>query len=944
MLRWLMALGLSVILCDRALPAQAQSITPAPDGTGTVIHHDGHTYRITGGQVRGANLFHSFQDFGLNPAEVAQFLTQPGLANVLGRVVGGNISVIEGLIRLSGSGANLYLINPAGWVMGAGAGLDVPGSFYLATSDRLDFAEGVFHAFGTNDYTTLSGEPTGWQFNPDNQGFIVNAATLNVPGELGAIAPLILNTGTLTAAHVTLAAPRPGASLRLTRPGSLLSLELAHVTPADLATLRPVDLPAHLTGPWDGLTLRGGDAIIGGAIAAPGGAVNVWGDRVALLGAELDVSGSQPGTIRIGGDFNGSGHGFTAQRTHINATSRLQANGQGGSDGGTVAIWADHATHFAGHIAAQGSPTGGNGGNVEVSGADYLGFHGTVNTLAPNGAAGLLRLDPIDIEIVATGGNTTNPTLLFADVPAVSRLDAAVINAATSPIRLEATHAIAFNAPLTFTTPGISLTAQAHNGITVNADITTRNGAIALHGNADNTGSGSVVINHATLNTGTGAIALTGTGTANGGNGITLNHSSLITTGAIALTGIGGHGSPGTDQGNGATGGKNNQGGAAGLVGGNGGNGGAGIFINASVLDGGAIALTGTGGNGGNGGNGGGGSGGGSNVSSNIPIGGLGGNAGGAGGNGVGGSNANPGGGGTGGALGGGHGSGGFNTGADYRGGGGGGGGGIGGAGGIGQTGTAAANPGNSGALGGTGGGGASSVVNGGGGGGALGYGGGGGASNSFGDGGQGGNGFGTGGNGGTNNSDGGDGGTGIGTGGAANPGGGADGADGLATGRGGDGGIATGNGGGGGGAGGRGGDGGAGGAGLRLAGNTRLIAESVRLEGTGGNGGQGGTGGGGGGGGRGVGGGGGGAGGAGGTGGAGGQGIVIAAEVTIGPRSLSPTPSTLLPTTAIDPELARNSAIALFCLPHLLESDRECDRFLWRSTSLVLPPFNLEF
>jgi filamentous hemagglutinin family protein len=940
MLRWFTALGFGCLLSAQALPLRAQSIIAAPDGTGTIIHHNGHTYRIEGGQTSGANLFHSFHAFGLNATEIAQFLTQPGLVNVLGRVVGGDPSVINGMIQLLGSEANLYLINPAGWVFGAGAALDVPGSFYLATGDRLDFANGVFSALGTNDYATLTGEPTGWQIQPDNQGFILNAATLTVPGELGAIAPLILNTGTLNAAHVTLAAVRPGAYLRLSHPGSLLSLELT--APVDLATLRPVDLPAHLTGPWDGFDTRGGDAIVAGQINAPGGEVNLWGDRIALMDAMVNVSGSTPGAIRIGGDFNGIGHGFTAQHTQITPGSLLQADGHGGSDAGTVAIWADQSTHFAGHISAQGSEQGGNGGMVEVSGAEYLDFRGRVNTLAPRGQAGLLRLDPIDIEIVTTGGNITNPTVLFADVPATSRLDAAVLNAATSPIRLEATNTIAVNAPLSLSTAGISLTALAHNGITVNADITTRNGAIALHGNADNTGSGSVMINHATLNAGTGAIAITGTGTA-GGAGITLNQTTLSTAGAIALTGIGGNGSPGTDQGNGTTGGRNNQGGAAGLAGGNGGNGGAGIVLTGAVLEGGAIALTGTGGNGGNGGNGGGGSGGGSNTGSSLLTGGLGGNGGGAGGNGVGGRPTNLGGGGTGGTVGGGHGAGGINAGTNiYRGGGGGGGGGLGGAGGSGQTGTATTNPGSAGAVGGTGGGAASSALNGGGGGGALGYGGGGGGSNtSNSTGGSGGNGFGTGGNGGTNNSDGSDGGTGTGSGGAANPGGGADGSDGLSNGNGGDGGISNNDtGGGGGGAGGRGGDGGQGGAGIILNGGTRLISGAVRLDGTGGDGGQGGTGGGGGGGGRGVGGGGGGSGGAGGDGGAGGMGIVFGAGVTIAlpPATQQPESVTL---GAIDPEVSRNAAIALFCLPDTIELERHCPSWQPAAVSLPMLRFN---
>ena len=58
------------ILTSILLPviAQAQSITTAPDGTGTIIHHQGNIYHIGGGTQGGANLFHSFQELGLSPA------------------------------------------------------------------------------------------------------------------------------------------------------------------------------------------------------------------------------------------------------------------------------------------------------------------------------------------------------------------------------------------------------------------------------------------------------------------------------------------------------------------------------------------------------------------------------------------------------------------------------------------------------------------------------------------------------------------------------------------------------------------------------------------------------------------------------------------------------------------------------------------------------------
>ncbi|NJO21234.1 MAG: filamentous hemagglutinin N-terminal domain-containing protein, partial [Spirulinaceae cyanobacterium RM2_2_10] len=48
---------------------------------------------------------HSFQQFGLDAGQIANFLAQPNIANILARVTGGEASVIDGLIQVTGSNA-----------------------------------------------------------------------------------------------------------------------------------------------------------------------------------------------------------------------------------------------------------------------------------------------------------------------------------------------------------------------------------------------------------------------------------------------------------------------------------------------------------------------------------------------------------------------------------------------------------------------------------------------------------------------------------------------------------------------------------------------------------------------------------------------------------------------------------------------------------------------
>jgi hypothetical protein len=79
----------------------AQSIQT--DGT-TVVNQTGDDYAITGGTVSGdnQNLFHSFTDFNLLNGETATFFADPAVLNILGRVTGGNASLIDGLLSVCG--------------------------------------------------------------------------------------------------------------------------------------------------------------------------------------------------------------------------------------------------------------------------------------------------------------------------------------------------------------------------------------------------------------------------------------------------------------------------------------------------------------------------------------------------------------------------------------------------------------------------------------------------------------------------------------------------------------------------------------------------------------------------------------------------------------------------------------------------------------------------
>jgi filamentous hemagglutinin family protein len=117
------------------------TLAPAPS--------PGHVqYDITGGTRPGGgvNLFHSFGDFNVPNNTIANFLNNTGLptSNILGRVTGGDLSSIYGTIQTTGFGnANLFLMNPAGFLICPDATVNVGGMVAFTSADYLRLADGA---------------------------------------------------------------------------------------------------------------------------------------------------------------------------------------------------------------------------------------------------------------------------------------------------------------------------------------------------------------------------------------------------------------------------------------------------------------------------------------------------------------------------------------------------------------------------------------------------------------------------------------------------------------------------------------------------------------------------------------------------------------------------------------------------------------------------------
>jgi len=203
-------------------------------------------------------------------------------SNILGRVTGGNISNIFGTIQTTGFGsANLFLMNPAGFLFGPNATINVGGMVAFTSADYLRLqgagGDGIFYADAAANSILTSSPVAAFGFLGSNPGAItVQGSQLSVT---------------------------PGQSISLV--GGNITVQSGVLD--DGITIQPA-----------GLTARGGQINLA-SVASPGEILtgtlaqvpNINGQSFGALGtiqvseqSVIDVSGNGGGTVLIrGGQF-----------------------------------------------------------------------------------------------------------------------------------------------------------------------------------------------------------------------------------------------------------------------------------------------------------------------------------------------------------------------------------------------------------------------------------------------------------------------------------------------------------------------------------------------------------------------------------------------------------------------------------------------------------------
>ncbi|KEO56452.1 MBG domain-containing protein [Thioclava pacifica] len=435
----------------------------------------------------------NWSQFNIGAAQSVDF--QNGSGATLNRVTGGDVSTLSGQLSATGS---VYLINPAGVIIGPDGVVTTGGDFVVSTQGLSD---GAF--LGGGDLT----------FAGSSKAQVLNLGTITAQqGDVALIARQVENDGTISAPNGTAALAAGyqvvlrGADLGDGKIEVQLGGDDTGVINRGTIEAASAELRANggnvyaLAGNRGGEINATGVARQGGRVFLTAGATGHVAvsqkitsraapatsprpperpvGRVTISGQTVDLSGTIDARGPEGGAVKVTGATITQSGT-IDASAEAA-----GAAGGSIELLASGALSSSGDLIARGG-AGGQGGFVETSGhtVDFTGL--SVDTRAEGGPAGLWLVDPEDITVDAAAASVISANLATSSVMLQTTASTASGTGTITPGAGD----ISIDAPIAWASD-TTLTLDAYHAITINAAISPQGGgSVALNYDASDLGN-----------------------------------------------------------------------------------------------------------------------------------------------------------------------------------------------------------------------------------------------------------------------------------------------------------------------------------------------------------------------------------------------------------------------------------------------------------------------
>ncbi len=391
------------------------------------------------GLSKGGNLYLSFSSFNLATGESATFTGPATVQDILARVTGGSVSSIDGAINCRIPGANIFLLNPAGFVFGPNASLNINGSFVVSTASYMKFADGSrLDALPSVNDAALSGAPVAaFGFTSSTPGnVLINGAQLAVPTGAGVhivAGNITMQDGVRTdGSDVGTSISAPSGAITLFAAASAGEIPFTLASPG--GGYGGSSFPALGTISIANQSILSIDGAGGGAIVIRGGSVTLDNSQLSsansglLPGGPISIQADTSVSLLNGAEITSTTAGLASGGAISILTGLLKVDGDNGANGssllsesdsvsgsgGSISVMANHIDLTHGGIIDALANSGGQGGDVlinagglTIDGQNSSFLTGIFNDTAGSGQGGALSVNVIsgsgDVRIMNGG-------------------------------------------------------------------------------------------------------------------------------------------------------------------------------------------------------------------------------------------------------------------------------------------------------------------------------------------------------------------------------------------------------------------------------------------------------------------------------------------------------------------------------------------------------------